>query len=363
MSTFRKVNLSRSICLLVAVCLCFLISAQVEICNNGIDDDDDLLIDLNDPDCECEVLEPISLIPNPSFEDMDCCPDNRSQLNCATDWIQASVPTTDYIHDCNWTGWANFPPPRPFPDGQGIMGFRDGRVINNFEQPNWKEYAGACLLTPLQANTTYRFQFDLGFVSSTDSPPIDITFFGSPDCQFLPFGVGNEDFGCPTNGPNWVKLGEVFVSGTTSSWVNTTIEVTPNIDIEAIAIGPPCEPTSSSRSTYYFFDNLLLADINSFALEISETNHPCSPEYSLSVPNNASLTYQWYKDGIALAGEFSSNIQDMYGEGIYQVVIDDGSSCRTSTLFNYTIPEFDEQLTVSICNDEDYLFGERIIDE
>ena len=55
-----------------------------EICDNAIDDDLDGLIDLNDPDCTCESTEPVSLIPNPSFEDLDCCPDNRSQLNCAT---------------------------------------------------------------------------------------------------------------------------------------------------------------------------------------------------------------------------------------------------------------------------------------
>jgi hypothetical protein len=28
-----------------------------EICNNGIDDDNDGLIDLNDPDCDCEIVE------------------------------------------------------------------------------------------------------------------------------------------------------------------------------------------------------------------------------------------------------------------------------------------------------------------
>ena len=42
-----------------------------EICDNGIDDDGDGLIDLNDPDCECNGFgtpQTIpSLIPNPSF--------------------------------------------------------------------------------------------------------------------------------------------------------------------------------------------------------------------------------------------------------------------------------------------------------
>ena len=115
--------------------------ALVEICDNAIDDDGDGLIDLNDSDCNCPEVEPISLIPNPSFEDQECCPSNRSQMNCATTWIQASAPTTDYLHTCGWMGWDDLPPPLPFPDGEGCLGFRNGRPGGgNGEdpQPNWK---------------------------------------------------------------------------------------------------------------------------------------------------------------------------------------------------------------------------------
>ena len=86
-------------------------STLVEICDNAIDDDNDGLIDINDPDCECPIIEPISRIPNPSFEEKNCCPGSRSELNCADNWIQASAPTTDYLHTCGWMGWEQFPPP------------------------------------------------------------------------------------------------------------------------------------------------------------------------------------------------------------------------------------------------------------
>ena len=44
----------RIIAIIGAFLLCStLLSAQIEICDNGIDDDNDSLVDLNDPDCAC----------------------------------------------------------------------------------------------------------------------------------------------------------------------------------------------------------------------------------------------------------------------------------------------------------------------
>lgn len=351
------------------ILFCFLlpwsIYAQVEICDNGIDDDYDTLIDLNDDDCTCELIEPISVIPNPSFEDMNCCPSSRSQLDCATLWIQASEPTTDFIHNCGWQGWDDFPPPKPFPDGDGVMGFRDGRIRNNGDaEPFWKEYAGACLISPLLADIPYRFQFDVGFVSAQKSPPINIVFYGAAFCNALPFGIGDREFGCPTNSPEWVKLGEVLVSGGLGdTWVNTFIEVVPDMDIYSIAIGPDCGPVRSFVSTYYFFDNLLLDNIESFDFRISEVLHPCNADFTLSVPDKVGFEYQWYKSGVALQGEIFSELTQIYGVGDYQVRIFDGSSCRVSAVYEYQIPIYNTAPRVVICQGEKYPFGSLLLSE
>ncbi len=350
--------------LLLCIGFTFSAKAQTEICNNGIDDDGDQFIDLNDPDCICEVLEPVSLIPNPSFEDLDCCPSERSELNCASNWIQASEATTDFIHACDWLGRDEYPPPMPFPDGQGILGLRDGRVRNGTLEPFWKEYAGACLLSPMLKDSTYRFQFDVGFISATVSPPINITFFGTSDCDNLPFGIGNDAFGCPSNSSSWMELGKVLVSGGTGDqWVNAILEVTPDVDINAIAIGPDCPAVQSSVDLYYYFDNLLLSDINSFSLQISESDHPCSEDYVLQVPDNPSLSYQWYKDGVALNAENGSSLSQIYGDGFYEVQIVAGGACRISNGFLYEKPIFEDPMQISICEDETYLFGETVINE
>ncbi|MBX2877023.1 MAG: hypothetical protein KTR30_33195, partial [Saprospiraceae bacterium] len=207
------------------------LSTPFEICDNAIDDDNDGHIDLQDPDCACPVLEPVSHIPNPSFEEWNCCPESISQLHCAEAWNQASGATTDYLNTCGWMGWKEFPPPLPFPDGEGIVGFRDGQDIEEEPGPSWKEYAGACLLVPLKAGVTYRFQFYLGFSDQRSSPPLNVTFFGNADCKNLPFGRSTPHVGCPTNDTtNWVNLGSVFVSGN-RNWVKEEITFTPEQDI------------------------------------------------------------------------------------------------------------------------------------
>lgn len=74
-----------------------LLSVQVlvaqEICDNGIDDDANGLVDLNDAAaCPCSLLPPpVNLIANGSFEDHTCCPGTPGQtvsnyIDCATGW-------------------------------------------------------------------------------------------------------------------------------------------------------------------------------------------------------------------------------------------------------------------------------------
>ena len=61
--------------LLIVLLLCSVFATAQEICTNGIDDDADGLIDLNDTtDCVCNsgTTIPVSLIPNPSFEQLNC---------------------------------------------------------------------------------------------------------------------------------------------------------------------------------------------------------------------------------------------------------------------------------------------------
>lgn len=353
------------------------IMAQVEICDNAIDDDGDGLIDLNDEDCFCRTSEAISLIPNPSFEDQTCCPNGRSQMNCADTWIQASGPTTDYIHTCGWMGWENLPMPLPIPDGQGAVGFRNGRFAranpnnnglgvgtgnnnngNGGTNANFKEYAGACLISPLRKGVSYKFQFYIGFTIQPHSPPISITFFGTEDCDNLPFGDGDDQFGCPTNGDGWMRLGATSAFGT-SEWRQLEINVVPTTDIYAITIGPPCNQINATANPYYFFDNLVLAEQSAFEFDIRANNQLCANNLSFEIPEYDSLTYQWYKDGIALEGATFARLDLPPGEGMYQVVFTSEEGCTTTRPFNYSIPAFTTARQEVICENQSYDFDNQ----
>jgi gliding motility-associated-like protein len=349
-------------------------ASNEEICDNALDDDGDGLIDLNDPDCSCEVVAPESLIPNPSFEDLDCCPQDEGELGCADGWIQASFPTTDFIHRCGWMGWDNtpdaggsFPPPQPFPDGLGIVGFRDGvTVYSNFSTPtpetlpNWKEYAGACVTQTLEANKTYKIRFHIGFVNEEASPPIVITLFGHTTCESLPFG--NATFenltGCPTNEAGWVELGANFVSGGKGNkWVQSYIEFTPDENMNAVAIGPSCRLNMTGRSLYYFLDNLVLDEKAAFDISPEIVGSPCRNDVRLEIDSIPGLTYQWYKNGVALLGETDPSLKEFYGEGIYQIRTHDGQECKSSGEFHFFIPLIRDTIDAFICLGESYRFA------
>jgi len=144
-----------------------------EICDNAIDDDNDGFIDLNDDECICDELIPInnlieSYIPNPSFEDYTCLPNNLSQLDCAVDWIQASDGSTDYYHNISFPSMSislpNYlplpePPPNSPADGDAFVGF----IVNYNGNSASNEYLGTCLNTPFVSNESYTISLELGF--------------------------------------------------------------------------------------------------------------------------------------------------------------------------------------------------------
>ncbi len=324
-----------------------------ENCFNGVDDDGDGSIDLNDDECVCTGFggstNASSLIPNSSFEDRSCCPNGYSRLDCADTWIQASNPTSDYWHTCgtagsNFDGGASLPPP----DGNGFVGF-----IN---MNGWQEYVGACLTSTMTAGQTYDLSFFMGYTNN--SPNLNLTFYGTPNCGDLPFG-GND---CPLGQGGWVQLGQTTVGGPLG-WEPITVTFTPSMDINAIVMGGDCG--SGGARTYYYMDDLSLVSTEEFdVLSISQSGQYCDNNIVLTaVADTFGGTWQWYKEGIALVGQTTDTYNvpaGMPGVGNYTATYTIGPQCESIDI-EVELPDFPtaDFTTTNVCFPDEVVFTDQ----
>ncbi|WP_420461045.1 gliding motility-associated C-terminal domain-containing protein [Neolewinella sp.] len=344
--------------------LCFFIftplSAQ-EICDNGRDDDGDGLIDLNDTaDCSCSIPATItSLLPNSSLEEFaaeqsGCAsrqpgglPDAVNQANCLVGWQRVSLGTTDAWNAFTLSNAGPaFPEalPQPLPSGTGVAGFwvgirdtprggyrnGDGSIASTY-----REYLAACFPDDaiLQRGENYRLTFSLGFMQpqemeleGTDVPvllssphPVELAIYGVRECGQLNYG---DFYGCPeeSGAEGYELITTVEVVGTAGGWTSTTVDFIPRSEYAGFAIGGSCgadirQPNGRGYRNYYFIDDLILNLAEAFEQPVVggfkqsvagpvsvEGQTICAPEITLRGRPQEASTYQWYHDGVALAG-------------------------------------------------------------
>lgn len=341
-----------------------------EICDNGIDDDGDGYVDLNDKDCICEQV--YSLIPNPSFEDTLCCPQTISKISCLKSWEQGSEGTSDYFHSCGIASGSSFPiapfpiPPTPIPEGEGFVGFFNGGFIN----PLSKEYVGVCLPNhSMKKDSSYTFELFVGFgIEETENSyqgisdsPFELCIYGNSDCTNLPF-EGSE---CPLTSltPGWMQVACVELMGE-NEWTKTRFEVISPEDIEALVIGPNCEETTYGDDlNYYFLDQVSLYESATAPIVTIVSGLPCLENTTLAVPDLANVNYQWFLNGIAIddaTGHAYNVPTGSDSEGFYQVMLNDSSGCFITTAFNYVLegyPIADLGADTVLCKDDFIAIG------
>ena len=280
--------------LLIILLLTFNVLSQ-ENCTNGLDDDNDGLIDLNDNlDCVCDGINSANpgnnFIPNPSFEDYNCLPTQFSQvvdtnvvwengIYCLNHWQAGTWGSSDYFVNGPGSFWPTIP--TPLPDGQAAAGFF---IINlpdvtgfdgNIEDGIYIEYLKTCLTQPLQPGNSYNLELNLtgiGMSSFGNSltniwfGPVDITLFGSSNCTQSTIQTA----GCPVGSTDWVKLGHATYQAD-GAWQTLNIQFTALNLIQSIMIGGPCSPPNDftfseangeTFDPYFVLDNAALYEIN-----------------------------------------------------------------------------------------------------
>jgi len=326
-----------------------------ENCNNGIDDDGDGKIDLNDSDCICSNTTPLSLINNYNFEQMLFCPNDFGQFNAASNWFTPSTATTDYINNCGFVPISAINAgvfPLPISNGNGVSGI--------LVSQDYKEFVAICTNTTLLAGNHYQLNFDINASTSgrdlTTSPSIglvcndgvlnagriDISLYGKSDCSTLV--PPNSNF-FPSG---WSVLGTVTYLPS-KNWNQLSIIFTPSQNINSIMLGPPVslsdnylnEHSYRSCFPYFYFDNVILNNVENLGLNINATGKFC--ENTLVLKANIDTTVindysiQWYKNGVALIGSTNNNLSINYSAlniGNYQFKITNLNNCKISPFYN-----------------------------
>ncbi len=343
--------------------LCFISLATLagaqEDCANGIDDDGDGLIDLNDPECICTGIhysEPVyDVISNPDFEYMLCCPSIYTQMFCVADWEQATFATTDYLHTCNYTGPIGLAGLVPFPSGEGCIG--------SYIYSGWNEFFGQCVLSPLDPSKNYTLSFYIAAASVGLPPcvcnepnfaPLNITLYGGTECD-IPLYTTD----CPNSyDPDWVALGSVNYDPV-SEWAQVTIDFSPPSSIAAIMLGGPCVFPSGyggypDCTPYFGFDDLqLIWTFDLDEVDVGVVGNPCDEDYSLNaVVEDEGGVWQWYFNGVALPGQTSESLllsENNSLAGTYAVTYSKYGGCVSDTIL-IEFPEVgDSTLYITTC--------------
>lgn len=328
-----------------------------ENCANGIDDDGDGLVDLNDKtDCSCALPSTLtSLLPNPSLEEFDggqsgCTseqpggrPDAVNQANCLTGWQRVSMGTTDSWNAFTFTNAGPYFPeklPLPLPSGTGIAGFWVGvRDTPNSQFLNgdgttaqrYREYLAANFTDGqrLHQGKAYRLTFSLGFmepqtaseegvdVSVASPPSVELSVYGVRETHQLNFGPY---YDCPeTAGAEGYELiGNITVSGEPGRWTGAQLDFVPTASYAGFAIGGSCAPDNGRANNgnyrnYYFIDDLILNEAATFdrfaagAVSVDGLT-VCDEEILLTGQHHENATYQWYRNGIALPGSVTRTL-------------------------------------------------------
>ena len=340
-----------------------------EICNNGIDDDGDGKIDLNDEYCTDGIF---NLIRNPSFETIGGCPDNWSKLHYAINWMQPhpTAGSTDLYHKCGGCqhkllGFSQ-QAPIPAPHGDGFAGFYDTKQYDAYGE--YKEYLSTCMSSPLQKDVTYRLQFSLGFLTALQDPnatnsksPVSISFFGNPSCSAVQYSTGFRRCPMTMSGAGWTELKKITVVGNPGSWVTMEAEFVAPANINGLVIGPSCEPNVNDGSNYYFIDNILLYEKDDYHIpQLERKGDICADTLVLTgkiSPAPPAAAYQWYKNGIALQGETGLQLKltrARYGEGNYSIMYTIGGTNYLSTEELITINDLQFYIedSVALCQNK-----------
>jgi hypothetical protein len=269
----------------------------------------------------------VNLVPNPSFEIHDTCPNYFNQVKYALPWFTPTVSgTPDYFDTCsNIISGGQVGIPQNLygyqyaEDGYGYVGLDAydtiGRGLN-------REYIAVKLIAPLVINTKYFVSFYVSLADSCFNAIDQIGCLFSTDTikgqDSLPFNlmpqVVNPNFSYLNDKINWMKIKGSFVADSVYKFITISNFKSENQTHDVYAPGGAHSgfPLSWHLAIYYI-DNVCVSTDSVLAYSNSIQQYNKSNNINI-YPNPATTSIQ-----VSLANNISTTLvlTDMLGNAIY----------------------------------------------
>lgn len=280
------------------------------------------------------VIAQINLVPNPSFEDTVYCPNGTNQVAAATSWINFGN-SPDYFNSCaplslnvpnSYTGF------QYAHTGNAMTG-----VVTYVWQfspgwPNYREFIGAQLLTPLNIGQKYFISFYINFAGylpgwqKIGANKIGMKFTTNPFTEFTPPSLTNTAHlytdSIYTDTLQWYKISGSFIADSIYNYVALG-NFFDTIQTDTSIFGGP--PFGGSASYYYLDDICVSPDslYNEFWTGLG-TNF--NYEETINIFPNPTA------DALNITGVSFNEIQitDILGKIVYSIKTDEKNNIQLS---------------------------------
>jgi hypothetical protein len=211
-----------------------------------------------------------NLVPNPSFELYDTCPDWVGEINHATLWFQPTTGTPDYYNACYDTtqevySYAGVPGNllgRQFP--------RTGRAYAGeffeYHDMDYREYCEIQLSVPLQTGTKYFVSFYVSLSDSTHYATDDFSAYFSVDTMrqnsftnvpVVPH-MSNVSGNIITSRTSWVKVSGTFIADSAYHFI-TIGNFKDDLNTDSLFVPGGGMLTSDYDYGYYYIDDVCVS--------------------------------------------------------------------------------------------------------
>jgi len=202
-----------------------------------------------------------NLVPNPSFEDHDSCPQYNGNFFC-TPWFSPTRNTPDYFNQC-WNGWwfdSMDVPSNRFGSQNARTGVAYAGFAGLYASQNGREYISIKLSDTLLAGIIYNVEY---YVSLADSSwgginKLGAHFSNTPDTMYagmytynLPFQPQLEFDTVIIDTTNWVRLSGNYIAFGGECYLTIGVFKT-----DSLLTYDTIQGDGSSRGAYYYIDDV-----------------------------------------------------------------------------------------------------------